>query len=232
MEYRISCSTPDLSPALVSPDAGCLEEIDPLGQPLKLGLMASGTGSNFVAIADAIAQHRLAAQIQLLIYNNPEAPVAQRAQERHIPAYLINHRDFAARETFDQQIADRLRAADVEWVVMVGWMRRVTSVLIEAFPDHIINIHPSLLPSFPGIRAVEQALAHQVKISGCTVHIVRLEVDSGPILMQAAVPVFSNDTPSLLHQRIQTQEHQIIVQTIAQLAQAKQTSDRQHNALG
>lgn len=215
----MSFSSSEWPPALVSPAAVCLEKVHQSGPPLKLGIMASGTGSNFVAIADAIAQQGLAAQIQVLIYNNPEAPVAQRARERHIPAYLINHRDFATRESFDQQIVNQLRSADVEWVVMVGWMRRVTQVLIDDFPDQIINIHPSLLPSFPGIRAIEQALEHRVKISGCTVHIVRLEVDSGPILMQAAVPVYADDTPPLLHQRIQKQEHHIIVQTIAQLAQ-------------
>jgi len=183
--------------------------------------MASGTGSNFVAIADAIAQHRLAAQIQLLIYNNPGAAVAERAQERHIPAHYLNHRDFSQREKFDQQIVNLLQAADVEWVVMVGWMRRITQVLLDAFPDQIINIHPSLLPSFPGMRAIEQALEHPVKISGCTVHIVRLEVDSGPILVQAAVPVHADDTPDRLHHRIQVQEHRIIVQAIAQIAQQK-----------
>ena len=181
--------------------------------------MASGTGSNFVAIADAIAQHRLAAQIQLVIYNNPEAPVADRAQERGIAAHLLNHRDFSRRDLFDQQIVHLLREAEVEWVVMVGWMRRVTPVLIDAFPDRILNIHPSLLPSFPGIRAIEQAIEHAVKISGCTVHIVRLEVDSGPILFQAAVPVYAEDTPTSLHHRIQVQEHRIIVQAIAQIAQ-------------
>lgn len=204
--------------ALVSPTGERLENPDET-PPLKLGLMASGTGSNFVAIADAIAQHRLAAQIQLLIYNNPEAPVAERARERNIPAHLLNHRDFSQREDFDQQIVDLLRAADVEWVVMVGWMRRVTQILIDAFSNRIINIHPSLLPSFPGIRAIEQALEQGVKISGCTVHIVRLEVDSGPILIQAAVPVHPDDTPSRLHHRIQIQEHRIIVQAIAQISQ-------------
>ncbi|WP_299414229.1 phosphoribosylglycinamide formyltransferase [Acaryochloris sp. IP29b_bin.148] len=204
--------------ALVSPIEHAQITLDERS-PLKLGLMASGTGSNFVAIADAIAQHRLAAQIQLLIYNNPEAPVVEHAQERNIPAHLLNHRHFSQRETFDQEIVTLLQAADVEWVVMVGWMRRVTPVLIDAFPDRIINIHPSLLPSFPGIRAIEQALDHGVKISGCTVHLVRLEVDSGPILIQAAVPVYPDDTPARLHRRIQTQEHRIIIQAIAQIAE-------------
>lgn len=208
------------SPALISPVEVSLEDAGSTQPPpLKLGIMASGTGSNFVAIADAIAKHHLAAQIQVLIYNNPDAPVAERARERQIPAHLINHRHFSKREVFDQHIVECLQTAGVEWVIMVGWMRRVTQVLINAFPDHIINIHPSLLPSFPGIRAIEQALEHQVKISGCTVHIVHLEVDSGPILIQAAVPVYPDDTLSRLHRRIQIQEHRIIVQAIAQLIQ-------------
>jgi len=107
---------------------------------------------------------------------------------------------------------------------MAGWMRIVTQVLLDAFPDRVINIHPSLLPSFPGIRAVEQALAAKVKITGCTVHIARLEVDSGPILMQAAVPVLPEDTPETLHARIQVQEHKIMLGAIALIAE----SNRKH----
>ncbi|NJK40301.1 MAG: phosphoribosylglycinamide formyltransferase [Acaryochloridaceae cyanobacterium SU_2_1] len=204
-------------------------EIDPLVYDpalprLKLGLMASGRGSNFVAIADAIAQKNLPAQIQVLIYNNPEAKVAQHAQARAIPCRLLNHRHYPHREEFDQTIVETLQSFDVEWVIMVGWMRRATQVLVNAFPDHILNIHPSLLPSFPGLHAIEQALNHSVKISGCTVHLVRLEVDSGPILMQAAVPICPHDTADSLHARIQQQEHRIIVATIAQLAHQPPTA--------
>jgi phosphoribosylglycinamide formyltransferase-1 len=177
--------------------------------------MASGSGSNFEAVAQAIATQQLQAQIQVLIYNNPEAKVATRAQRWNIPAKLLNHRDFACREDLDQQIVQTLQQFEVEWVVMAGWMRRVTQVLIDAFPDRILNIHPSLLPSFPGIRAVEQALNQGVKISGCTVHLVRLEVDSGPIIQQAAVPVLPDDTLETLHARIQEQEHRILPQAIA-----------------
>lgn len=184
---------------------------------MKLGVMASGTGSNFVAIAQAIADQTLAAQIQVLIYNNPGAKVAKQAKKWGVPTRLINHREFAQREIFDQEIVSTLQAFEVDWVVMVGWMRRATAVLVDAFRDRIINIHPSLLPSFPGTHAVEQALAAGVKISGCTVHLVRLQVDSGPILVQAAVPVYPEDTAETLHARIQVQEHRIIVQAIAQL---------------
>lgn len=191
--------------------------------PLKLGVMASGSGSNFEAIAQAIAAGELLAQIQVLIYNNPEAKVAERAKQWHIPAQLLNHRDFN-REELDQQIVQIFRQFDVEWVVMAGWMRRVTQVLIKEFPDRILNIHPSLLPSFRGLRAAEQALEHGVKISGCTVHLVRLEVDSGPIIQQAAVPVLADDTPETLHARIQQQEHIIFPQAIALAARGPQLS--------
>jgi len=190
---------------------------------LKLGIMASGSGSNFEAVAQAIAAGELQAQIQVLIYNNPEAKVIERARRWQVPAQLLDHRDFQSREALDERIAETLRQFDVEWVVMAGWMRRVTQVLIDAFDDRILNIHPSLLPSFRGLRAVEQALEYGVKISGCTVHLVRLEVDSGPIIQQAAVPVLAGDTPETLHARIQEQEHKILPQAIA-LAAAAQAS--------
>ncbi len=178
--------------------------------PLKLGIMASGNGSNFEAIALAIKDGQLSAQIQVLIYNHPEAYAAVRAANWGIPSVLLNHRDYKSREDLDGQIVQTLQQHDVEWVIMAGWMRLVTPVLINAFPDQIINIHPSLLPSFKGTRAVEQALAAGVKIAGCTVHLVCLEMDSGSILMQAAVPVLPDDTPETLHARIQVQEHRIL----------------------
>ncbi|BAU41722.1 phosphoribosylglycinamide formyltransferase [Leptolyngbya sp. O-77] len=185
------------------------------GAPLRLGVLASGSGSNFEAIAQAIAQRQLNAQIQVMIYNNPQAKAAARAERLGIAAELLNHRQFPSREALDQAIIDQLRRYEVEWVIMAGWMRVVTDVLINAFPDRILNLHPSLLPSFPGARAVEQALAAGVKVTGCTVHYVRLQVDSGPIIMQAAVPVLPDDTPDTLHQRIQVQEHRIFPRAIA-----------------
>ncbi len=178
--------------------------------PLKLGMMASGNGSNFEAIAQAIKDGQLSAQIQVLIYNNPEAYAAVRADHWGIPSVFLNHRNYKSREDLDGQIVQTLQQYDVDWVIMVGWMRLVTPVLINAFPDKIINIHPSLLPSFKGVRAIEQALAAGVKITGCTVHLVCLEMDSGSILMQAAVPVLPDDTPETLHARIQVQEHRIL----------------------
>ncbi|MDY6805622.1 MAG: phosphoribosylglycinamide formyltransferase [Cyanobacteriota bacterium] len=203
---------------LISP--GIPQEVLPDDRPLKLAILASGSGTNFEVIARAIETGKLNAKIQVLIYNNPGAKVIARAEKFGVPAILLNHRDYKnRREEFDSEIIKTLGGYDVEWVVMAGWMRIVTKVLVNAFPNRIINIHPSLLPSFPGIRAVEQALAAGVKITGCTVHLVSEEVDSGPILMQAAVPVLADDTPETLHARIQVQEHKIMVGAIAALYQ-------------
>ena len=214
--------------SLISPEIGKSSEalpskrIAPAHPPLKLGILASGSGSNFEVIARAIQNQQLNAQIPVLIYNNPEAKAAARAEKYGIPSILLNHRDCKSREELDTKIVKKFQEYDVEWVVMAGWMRIVTKVLLDAFPDRVINIHPSLLPSFPGIRAVEQALAAKVKITGCTVHIARLEVDSGPILMQAAVPVLPEDTAETLHARIQVQEHKIMLGAIALIAESNQ----------
>jgi phosphoribosylglycinamide formyltransferase-1 len=203
---------PDSTPNLVSPTVSPNPFRD--GTPLKLGIMASGSGTNFEAVAQAIHDGQLNAQIQVLIYNNPGIKAAARAEKWGVPTVLLNHRDYKRREDLDTAIVETLRQYEVEWIVMAGWMRVVTPVLIDAFPDRIINIHPSLLPSFKGVRAVEQALEARVKITGCTVHLVRPEVDSGPILVQAAVPILPDDTPETLHARIQVQEHRILPQGI------------------
>ncbi len=198
--------------SLVSPSISSIPTQDPA---LKLGVLASGSGSNFEAVAEAIKNGQLNAQIKVLIYNNPQAKVVERAAKWNIPAVLLNHRDFSSREELDLEIIECLQQHDVNWVIMAGWMRVVTPVLINAFPNKIINIHPSLLPSFKGVKAVEQALAAGVKITGCTVHLVCQEVDSGTILCQAAVPILPNDTAETLHDRIQVQEHRILPQAIA-----------------
>lgn len=186
-----------------------------LKTPVKLGILASGSGTNFVAIVESILARQLNAKIQVLICNNPQAKVFEKAANYGVNSVLINHRQFKSREDFDHKVAETLRNYDVEWVIMAGWMRCATQVLLDAFPQKIINIHPSLLPSFKGIKGVEQTLNYGVKIGGCTVHLVALEVDSGPILMQAVVPILPDDTPETLHSRIQVQEHIIFPQAIA-----------------
>jgi phosphoribosylglycinamide formyltransferase 1 len=201
----------DSTPSLISPDCPIPASI----APLKLGVMASGSGSNFEAIAQAIADQQLHAQVQVLVYNNPGAKAAARADRWQIPAVLLNHRQFKHREALDRAIVQTLQEHGVEWVIMAGWMRLVTPVLINAFPDRVLNIHPSLLPSFKGVHAVEQAIAAGVTIAGCTVHLVVPEMDSGRIILQAAVPVLPDDTPEALQARIQVQEHRIFPRAIA-----------------
>ena len=208
---------------LISPAALPAFGADP---PLQLGVMASGNGSNFGAIAQAIRHRQLNAQIKVLVYNNPDAKVAQRAAEFGIPAVLLNHREFATREDLDRAIRQSLQQYQVDWVIMAGWMRLVTPVLIDAFPHKVLNIHPSLLPSFKGVHAVEQALAAGVKITGCTVHFVIPAVDSGEIIMQAAVPIAPNDTVATLQARIQAQEHRILPPAIAIAATLSPTKVR------
>lgn len=209
----------DSTPSLVSPTV-----VSQPGECLKLGIMASGSGSNFEAVAEAIASEQLNASIQVLIYNNPGIKAVTRAEKWGVPTVLHNHREYQ-RDALDAEIVKTLQQYQVDYVVMAGWMRLVTPVLIEAFSDRIVNIHPSLLPSFKGVRAVEQAIAAGVKIAGCTVHLVRLEVDSGPILVQAAVPVLADDTAETLHARIQVQEHRILPLALAQLSAGIQGKD-------
>lgn len=201
------------TPALISPPI-VPEEIK-LEQTLNLGVLASGSGSNFEAIANAIEAGKLNATIQVLIYNKPKAKAAERAKNLGIPAVLLNHKHYKSREELDRAIVETLQKYAADWVIMAGWMRIVTSTLLNAFRDRVINIHPSLLPSFPGIKAVEQALEAGVKVTGCTVHLACVEVDSGPILIQAVVPILPEDTSNTLHARIQIQEHRIFPPAIA-----------------
>ena len=198
-----------ISPATIS----CSEETKK-SPPLQLGVMASGSGSNFEAVAKAIASGELNAEIKVLIYNNPTAKVKERAEKYKIPTVFIDHRKYT-RENLDREIIAIFQAYGVDWVVMAGWMRIITQVLLDGYPNRVINIHPSLLPSFKGIRAIEQALAAKVKITGCSVHLVSLEVDSGAIIMQAAVPILPDDNLESLHKRIQIQEHNILPKAIA-----------------
>lgn len=223
LEYPVptSAAMTDDHPSLLSPTLSHAELWSE--RPLKLGLLASGSGSNVEAIARAISRRQLNAEIPIAIYNNPEAKVKERCQRLGIPAKLLDHRDYPQREDLDRVIVDTFRQHGVEWTIMAGWMRIATPVLLDAFRDRVLNIHPSLLPSFRGIRAVEQTLAAGVKITGCTVHFASLEVDSGPIIVQAAVPVLPGDTAATLHARIQVQEHRIFPLGIALAARLGST---------
>ena len=193
--------------ALIVPAIGPWPRFEP---PLRLGVMASGTGSNFEALHNAIASGNLNARLCLLVVNKPGCGASQRAERLGIRCELRDHRLFASREALDQELVRTFRDEGVEAIVMAGWMRIVTSVLIDAFPDRLINIHPSLLPAFRGMDAIGQCLTSGATITGCTVHQVQKDVDTGPILAQAAVPVLPDDDRESLARRIQKQEHRLL----------------------
>ncbi len=191
---------------------GC-EEI--VGERPRLGVLASGAGSNLGAIAGAIAAGELDATLSAVVCNVEGAGAIGRAREAGVEPALIRHGGFERRADFDAAVADALRASGVEWVVMAGWMRLVGREFLEAFDGRVLNIHPSLLPSFKGLRAIEQALDAGVAITGCTVHEVAENMDSGPIVAQAAVAVRPGDDASALRARIQRAEHALYPRAIA-----------------
>jgi len=180
----------------------------------RLGILLSGRGSNFEAIADNVAAGRLAAEITAVISNRPEARGLEIARDRGLPALCIPSKG-VPREQYDGQIVAELKNRDVDLVCLAGFMRLLTPEFCRAFPLRILNIHPSLLPAFPGLDAQKQALEHGVKISGCTVHFVDEQLDAGPIVLQAVVPVLDHDTVESLSARILTEEHRIYSQAIA-----------------
>jgi phosphoribosylglycinamide formyltransferase-1 len=174
-----------------------------------LGVLISGRGSNLQAIIDAVAERKIPARIAVVISNRANAAGLDRARRAGIETLVVDHRGFASRDDFDTAIADALQARGVNLVCLAGFMRLVGQPLLAAFPNAILNIHPSLLPAFPGLDAQCQALAHGVKISGATVHLVTGELDGGPIVMQAPVPVQDDDTEETLAARILVEEHRI-----------------------
>ena len=174
---------------------------------LRLGVLASGTGSNLQSILDACAHGRIPAQVAVVISNLTSAKALDRAREAGVRAILLPHQLSPSREAYDEQLVSVLREHEVELVCLAGFMRLITPVLLRAFENRILNIHPALLPSFPGLHAVRQALKAGVKISGCTVHVVDEGTDTGPIVVQAAVPVLEGDDEESLAARILAQEH-------------------------
>jgi len=184
-------------------------------RPLRLGVMASGHGSNFEALVRACRGGPLWAEVVQLVVNNPACGARQRAERLGIACRLHDHRHHPQRQELDRQVAATFASCAVDLVVMAGWMRIVTPALIGAYPGRLVNIHPSLLPSFRGLDAVGQALAAGVTLSGCTAHLVEEVVDAGPILVQAAVPVLRSDDHGSLATRIQAQEHRILPYAVA-----------------
>lgn len=180
-----------------------------MSAPLALGVLLSGDGTNLQAIIDAIERGALPARIRLVVSNRPDAYGLVRARNHKLPTAVVPHADFPSREAFDRRMVELLKQHGVELVVLAGFMRLLSSVFVRAFPQRILNIHPALLPAFPGLHAQRRAIEHGVRISGATVHLVDEKMDHGPIIMQAAVPVYADDTEARLRARILDQEHRI-----------------------
>jgi phosphoribosylglycinamide formyltransferase-1 len=186
----------------------------PFSQSPSIGLLISGRGSNLQSIIDATATGRLNATIGLVVSNRAGAQGLQRAREAGIDAVHLSPHDFLDRDAYDQELAALLLARKVDLVCLAGFMRLVGRPLLSAFPNRILNIHPSLLPSFPGLDAQRQALEHGVRVTGATVHLVTAELDAGPIVLQAAVPVLEDDTVETLAARVLVQEHRLYPEAI------------------
>ncbi|MDX9745595.1 MAG: phosphoribosylglycinamide formyltransferase [Syntrophales bacterium] len=199
-----------------------------MSQKVLIGVLASGSGSNLQSIIDHIEAGRLDATIRVVISNNPDAYALTRAQIHEIPTVVIRHREFPTREAFDRNMAETLKAFGVELVVMAGFMRVLSPQFLKTFPRRVINIHPALLPSFPGLQGQKQALDHGVKFSGCTVHFADEGVDSGPIIIQAVVPVLETDTEDTLAERILREEHRIYPQAIQLYAEGRIIIQNRH----
>ena len=188
---------------------------------VDLGVLVSGRGSNLQAILDAIAAGALDARVRVVISNQPDAAALERAASAGVPTRCIPHRDYPSREAFDEALVAALREAQVEWVVLAGFMRVLTGTFVRAFPHRIINIHPALLPAFPGTHAHRQALDYGVKVSGCTVHLIDEGVDTGPIIAQRAVPVLDDDDEERLAARVLVEEHALLVEVLRDVAAGK-----------
>jgi phosphoribosylglycinamide formyltransferase-1 len=188
---------------------------------LRIAVFASGSGSNFQAIADAVREGRLQASIRLLVCDRPKAKVVERAQEAGVPVHVFSPKLYESREEYEREVLEALREQQVELVVLAGYMRILTNVMVEAYWGRMLNIHPSLLPSFPGLHAVRQALEYGVKITGVTVHLVDGGLDSGPIVAQRAVETAEGDTEESLSDRIHPVEHELYPRVLQDIAAGK-----------
>lgn len=183
---------------------------------MRVAVLVSGGGTNLQALLDARAD--LGAELVAVISNKPDAFALQRARAAGVACECLSHKDFVDRASFDAALRDRVRAHGAELVVLAGFMRVLTPVFLDAFPDRVVNIHPSLLPSFPGVDAQAQALAYGVKVTGCTVHFVDAGTDTGPIIAQSAVPVRDDDTVETLRARVLVEEHRLLPAVVRDFA--------------
>jgi phosphoribosylglycinamide formyltransferase 1 len=191
------------------------------GAPLVLGVLVSGSGTNLQAVLDAVSDGRLRATVGVVVSNVANAKGLERARAAGVPAVVVDHKAYPSREAFDAAVVEVLRAHGVGCVVLAGFMRIVTATLLDAFPDRVVNIHPSLLPAFPGVNAQAQALRYGVRVSGCTVHLVDGGTDTGPIVAQAAVPVLDTDDEDALRARILEKEHELLPAVLGWIASGR-----------
>jgi phosphoribosylglycinamide formyltransferase 1 len=188
---------------------------------ITLGVLVSGSGTNLQAILDAIGVQKLDARVAVVVSNKAGAGGVERAARAGVPTVVVDHKAYAGREAFDAKVVEALRAHGVEWVVLAGFMRIVTPVLLDAFPMRVINVHPALLPSFPGVDAQRQALEHGVRISGCTVHFVDSGTDTGAIIAQRAVAILPSDDVDSLRARILIEEHSLLPEVLQWIAEGR-----------
>ena len=192
-----------------------------MARQVSIGVLISGGGTNLQSIIDAIEAKQLDAKIQFVLSNKADAYGLVRAKNHGIPTEVLDHKSFPSREAYDQAVVDLLHGRGVELVVLAGFMRLLSPVFIKAYSNRIMNIHPALLPAFPGLQVQKKALEHGVRFAGCTVHFVNEECDEGPIIIQAVVPVFADDTEDALAARILKQEHKIYPRAIRLYAEGR-----------
>lgn len=185
---------------------------------LDLGVLVSGSGTNLQAVLDAAHDGSLDARVRVVVSNKPDAYALERARVAGVPTEVLSHKSFPERAAFDAKLVATLRAHGVTHVVLAGFMRILTSTFLDAFPDRVVNIHPSLLPAFPGVDGQAQALRYGVKVAGCTVHFVDAGTDTGPVIAQAVVPVLDDDDEDALKHRILAREHELLVDVLRWIA--------------
>jgi phosphoribosylglycinamide formyltransferase-1 len=196
---------------------------------IRVGVLVSGGGTNLQAVLDAVRDKRLDADVRVVLSNVATAKALERAKAAGVRTAVVDHKAFASREAFDAAVVEVLRAHDVELVVLAGFMRIVTPTLLDAFPMRVLNIHPALLPAFPGVHAQRQALEYGARIAGCTVHFVDAGTDTGPIVAQAAVDVHDDDDDDALAKRILEKEHELLPKVIQWIAEGRVTVERREN---
>ena len=192
-----------------------------MAKPVSIAVLVSGGGTNLQAIIDAIEAKKLDAKIEVVLSNRADAYGLARARNHGLSTEILDHKNYPSREAYDQAVVDLLRGRGVELVVLAGFMRLLSPVFVKAYSNRIMNIHPGLLPSFPGLHVQKKAVDHGVRFAGCTVHFVNEECDEGPIIIQAAVPVLPDDSEETLSARILTQEHRIYPRAIQLYAEGR-----------